>query len=203
MKILSIETSTDCCSVALLLEDRTLVASKVAPRSHTRLLLPMIDGLLAQASIGLDALTALAFGCGPGSFTGLRIACSTIQGLSLGLDKPVVPLSSLRALAQGIYRESHHPRIFAYLDASQGQIYGGHYAIDAEGLMQVVHMDALYPPEALQGFKKDWTVATGLPQAQDLLSLAVEAYKAGKVVAAGDLSPEYLSSIFQPKHPPG
>ncbi len=197
MKILALETSTDSCSAALLLPDRQLIASRVEPRSHTRLLLPMIDDLLKQGSTSLAALTCLAFGCGPGSFTGLRIACSTIQGLSVGYDKPILPISSLRALAQRIYRESNHPRVFAYLDARQGQIYGGHYAIDAACLMQTVHADAVYSLEALTDFEKDWTVATGYPQAQDLLSMAVEGYHAGKALGAADLNPVYLASLFQ------
>jgi tRNA threonylcarbamoyladenosine biosynthesis protein TsaB len=197
MKILALETSTDSCSAALLLADRQLSASRVESRSHTRLLLPMIDDLLKQGSTTLAALSCLAFGSGPGSFTGLRIACSTIQGLSMGNDKPILAISSLRTLAQGIYRVSHHPRVFAYLDARHGQIYGGHYAIDTACLMQRVHADAVYPVEALRGFAKDWTVATGYPEAQDLLSLAFEGYHTGKALRAADLSPVYLGSLFQ------
>ncbi len=197
MKILALETSSDLCSVALLLDDRCLASLVLAPKSHTQLLLPMIDGLFKEASISLEAVDALTFGIGPGSFTGLRIACSIIQGLSVGQEKPIVALSSLRVLAQRIYRESHHPRVFAYVEAGRGQIYGGYYAIDTHNLMQAVGSDAVYSAESLKTQSAQWKVATGYAMAQDLLGMAVESMQAGHTVRATDLHPEYLASLFQ------
>ncbi len=197
MKILALETSTDACSAALLLEDRCLASMVLAPKSHTQLLLPMIDALFKEASISLEAVDALAFGVGPGSFTGLRIACSIIQGLSVGQEKPIVALSSLRVLAQRIYRESHHPRVFAYVEAGRGQIYGGYYAIDTHDLIQAVGRDKVYSAESLKTQSLEWKLATGYVMAQDLLDMALESIEAGHTLGAADLNPEYLSSLFQ------
>src|SRR5260221_12311072 len=96
--ILAIETATDACSVALLKENHHYHRYELVPQGHTHLILPMIQSVLDEAKIVLHEIDALSFGRGPGSFTGLRIAASLIQGLSLGLQKPIVPISTLRAV---------------------------------------------------------------------------------------------------------
>ncbi|MDV3241166.1 MAG: tRNA (adenosine(37)-N6)-threonylcarbamoyltransferase complex dimerization subunit type 1 TsaB, partial [Methylocaldum sp.] len=106
MKILAIETATEACSAALLIDDTVLERYELAPQQHNRLILPMIDSLLAEAGIKVSQVDALAFGRGPGSFTGVRIAAGVAQGISFAVDLPVVPVSTLAALAQDALIES-------------------------------------------------------------------------------------------------
>ena len=101
MKLLAIDTSTEACSAALVVNGELSFRYEFAPRRHAELILPMIDDLLADAELSLTQLDGLGFGRGPGAFTGVRIATGVIQGLALSADLPVVPISSLAALAQG------------------------------------------------------------------------------------------------------
>lgn len=131
MKILAIDTATDACSVALYLDGECRENHESAPRRHAEILLPRIKGLLSEAALSLGGLDALAFGRGPGAFTGVRIAAGVIQGLAFGADLPVVPVSSLRALAQGVWRERAEKSILAAFDARMGEVYWGAYRIEA------------------------------------------------------------------------
>lgn len=131
MKLLAFDTATDVCTAALWLEGRILERSQAESR-HSEHLLPMVDGLLAEAGVTLRQLDAIAFGRGPGSFTGLRIGAGIAQGLAFGADLPVAPVSSLAALAQG----QDGDRVLAALDARMQQVYWGEFVRDAQGLMQ-------------------------------------------------------------------
>src|SRR5690554_2590516 len=106
MKILAIETATEACSAALLIDDAILERYELAPQRHNRLILPMIESLLAEAGIKISQVDAVAFGRGPGSFTGVRIAAGVAQGIAFGADLPVVPVSTLAALAQDALTEA-------------------------------------------------------------------------------------------------
>jgi tRNA threonylcarbamoyladenosine biosynthesis protein TsaB len=123
MNLLAIETSTECCSVALNVGTGLVVRSELAPRRHAELLLPMCDAVLAEAGLSRRQLDAIAVGRGPGAFTGVRLAISAAQGIALALDLPVVPVSSLAALAQDAPAESRY--ILAVIDARMGEIYSG------------------------------------------------------------------------------
>ena len=105
--ILAIDTSTDACSVALMIDENTVTESSViAPREHTQRILPMVANLLKEQGVKLKDVDAIGFGCGPGSFTGLRICISVAQGLGYGADIPLIPISNLYAMAQGVLRVS-------------------------------------------------------------------------------------------------
>nr|VFK45296.1 MAG: tRNA threonylcarbamoyladenosine biosynthesis protein TsaB [Candidatus Kentron sp. TC] len=128
--ILAIDTSGDACSVALYRDGEYMVSHRLAPRRHAEILLPEIKMLLSQAGLFLRDLDGLAFGRGPGAFTGIRIATGVIQGLAFGADLPVVPVSSLQALAQGAWREHKARHILTALDARMGEVYWGAYRMD-------------------------------------------------------------------------
>ena len=144
MKLLALDTSTEHCSAALWL-DGTIVADDVhAGQRHSELLLPMIDRLLSGARLKLSALDAIAFGEGPGSFTGLRIACGVAQGLAFGADLPVVGIGTLLALAEA----SGANEAACCLDARMRQVYFAAYR-RAGAVWQTVQAPGLYFPDQL------------------------------------------------------
>jgi tRNA threonylcarbamoyladenosine biosynthesis protein TsaB len=132
MNILIIDTATEYCSCALSSETELFSLGQLAPRQHTELILPMIDQLLAHAELVPQQLTAIAFGCGPGSFTGLRVACGVAQGIAYAMDLPVLAISDLAALAQAAHRQHNATQVLAALDARMSQIYWGAYQLDSE-----------------------------------------------------------------------
>lgn len=149
MKILALETSTEACSVALLCGHEILEHFEIAPRQHAAMLLPMVDRLIKQAGLQLKQLDALALGYGPGSFMGVRLAVSTAQGLAMGAQLPVVPVSSLQALAQRAWQQQAMSHIAPAWDARMGEIYWGAYE-ERQGIMQPLQPDQLSAPPAIQ-----------------------------------------------------
>lgn len=123
MIILALDTTTVLCSVALIRDGEVIDCAVEAGQSHSSRLLPMIDRLLAEASVGLPALDAIAFGAGPGSFTGVRIACGVAQGLAFGAGRPVIPVDSLEAMALA----SGAAQVMSCLDARMGEVYFAAY----------------------------------------------------------------------------
>ena len=149
MKILAIETSTDACSVALTTHGETAVEHSVAPQQHAKLLLPMIDRLMAKAELTPSALDAVAYGTGPGSFTGVRIAAAATQGIAFAANVPTVGVSSLHALAQSVWRLSGATHVVAAIDARMAEVYWGAYAINDMNVMTNVLQDQICQPEQL------------------------------------------------------
>jgi tRNA threonylcarbamoyladenosine biosynthesis protein TsaB len=192
IKLLAIDTATDACSVALYLNDQVLERFCIAARTHTRLLLPMIDDLLKETDLSLAEIDAFAFGRGPGSFTGIRIACSVIQALSFGINKPVVSVSTLRALAQGTARTSGATQVFASLDARLDSLYWGLFKMGAEGIMQPVSDERLSLTDQICLPAGSWQKITGHPHAEDIARIAVYEYQAGQAVTAKFALPVYL-----------
>lgn len=138
--LLAIDTATEACSAALGFEGRIIERSEMAPRRHAELILPMIESLLAEARLTRRDLDAVAVGRGPGAFTGVRLAISVAQGLALGLELPVVPVSSLAALAldapdQPAQRDD---AILAVIDARMGEVYAGAFRRSVDGLVEPV-----------------------------------------------------------------
>ena len=218
MNVLAIETATDACSCALEHSGRVVARHTVEPRRHTELLLPMIGAVIAEAGIGLRALDAIAFGRGPGSFTGLRIACAVAQGLGFGADRPLVPVSTLRTVATGTYRTQGTRRVLAAFDARMGEVYWGGFEWDGATMVPVFD-ESVGPPEAVRVPDGDGWAGAGpgwptyravlaarlgdrlgtvdgvrLPEAIDMLGPARAAFEAGLAVAPEDAAPVYLRS---------
>ena len=158
--ILAIDTSTEACSCALGDGTRRYERYTDIPRKHAEKVLPMVEELLQEAGIGRSDISAIAFGRGPGAFTGLRIAASAVQGLAFALDVPVIPVSSLQALAQRGYREhcgegehgergNNQCRILAAIDARMGELYWCAYQPDADNLMSPLMDEQLTAPLAM------------------------------------------------------
>jgi len=146
--ILAIETSTPACSVALIVGESKFFRYSEEPRSHTRLIMGMIDEVLNEASITVDNLDAIAVTVGPGSFTGLRIGFSTAQGLAFGADIPVIPVSTLQVMAQ-TYRRKYaeimdcSQSVMPLLDARMGEFNCGIYQLDSSGQFKAAIEDQL------------------------------------------------------------
>ncbi|MGI8427626.1 MAG: tRNA (adenosine(37)-N6)-threonylcarbamoyltransferase complex dimerization subunit type 1 TsaB [Actinomycetota bacterium] len=132
-RVLAIDTATEACSAAILVAGEVYERFLIAPRRHSALILPMVEEVLAEASVSLRQLDGLCFGRGPGSFTGVRIATGVIQGLALASDLPVAPVSTLAALAQGAFRPGGAECIVAALDARMGEVYLGIYTPGGAG----------------------------------------------------------------------
>jgi len=128
MNILAIETATEACSAALTVNNEIIQRYVVAPREHASRILGMIDEIMAEADLVPGQLDALAFGRGPGSFIGVRIAASVSQGIAYAADLPVVPVSTLAAIAQG----SRFDHMLVAIDARMKEIYWGQYIRDPE-----------------------------------------------------------------------
>ena len=215
MKLLAFETSTEACSVALWLDGDVRERFELAPRRHAELSLPWADELLAQAGIKRRELDAVALGRGPGAFTGVRLGVALAQGMALALDRPVVPVSSLAALA--LEAAEDDAAILAVIDARMGEIYAACYRRDAAGGLVALDEERVCAPDALALPQADaWNVVgsgwatyadvlrghlTGVlkhadgacyPQARHVAELAVREYQAGRAVAPEQALPVYL-----------
>ncbi|OOZ41623.1 tRNA (adenosine(37)-N6)-threonylcarbamoyltransferase complex dimerization subunit type 1 TsaB [Solemya pervernicosa gill symbiont] len=216
MKLLAIDTATEACSAALYIDGEVLSRFEIAPRQHARLILPMIDSLLSEAGIVVADLDALAFGRGPGGFTGVRIATGVIQGVGFATELPVVPVSTLAALAQGAWREFGYKQIATAIDARMGEVYWGRYTLADNELMQLQGEELVIPPEQVEGEGSGWVgIGSGwttysdvmqsqlvneleeqkgerFPNAHDIALLAVNDFHNGVAVNAAEALPIYL-----------
>ena len=146
MRVLALDTSTEACSVALLLDGELRLRAEITERSHAELVLPMVDALLSEAGIELGDLDGIAFGRGPGAFTGLRIAAGVAQGLAFGAGLKVAPVSSLAAVAAqvpGLPGES----VLVCNDARMGEVYWGVFRLEAEGFVTMLLQESVSPPD--------------------------------------------------------
>lgn len=217
MKILAIETATEACSAALLIDGSVSERYQVQPRMHSQLILPMMDELLAEAGVALASLDAIAFGRGPGAFTGVRIAVGVAQGAAFAADLPVVPVSTLAALAQRAYRELGWRRLLPAFDARMQEVYWGAYAVDTQGLVSSRVADEVSAPDRVtrpdgdgwRGVGAGWgsyralleqrlggavesVNADLLCSAHDVALLGAAGFAAGEAVAAEQALPLYL-----------
>lgn len=179
LKILAFETSTELCSAALWLDGRVDAREEVAGQRHSDLLLPMIDALLASHGLKAAELDCIAFGSGPGSFTGLRIACGVAQGIAFGVNVPVVGIGTLLALAAASQAE----RAVCCLDARMGEVY--HAAYERRGGdWHELHEPGLCKPDAVPELPAGtWT---GCGSGFAVHRAALERCYAGKLVGVID-----------------
>lgn len=213
MRILAIETSTEHCAVAVGDGTRWCVREEHLGQSHSERALLLCRESLAEAGYAVRELDAIAFGAGPGSFTGVRIACGLAQGLALADDLPVVPVPTLEALAEAAWASGGHSRIVACLDARMREVYVAAYARNGEG-WTVVAPPAVLPPAAVAGLGgAGWfgagngfaaypalsaqlelaTIdATLRPSARAVAELALKRMVAGEAVAVDDALPLYV-----------
>lgn len=218
--ILALDTATEACSVALIYKQQVFSCYEVIPRGHAQRLLPMIDEVLAQANCSLNDLDAIAFGRGPGAFTGVRIAIGVVQGLAFALDIPVIPVSDLAVLAQRAYRETNTQYIAAAIDARMDEVYWGCYCI-SNGIAQLLDDESVCAPEQADvpmdaqwyGVGTGWATFADrlkiqpvqrrpelLPAAEDLLQIAIAMYQQGQAVPVEQAQPVYLrDNVATPK----
>ncbi|MEW6562819.1 MAG: tRNA (adenosine(37)-N6)-threonylcarbamoyltransferase complex dimerization subunit type 1 TsaB [Pseudomonadota bacterium] len=212
MRILALETTTEYCSVAVLADGVLHHRCELVGQRHSEVLIEMVDAILAEAGLTLRQMDGLAFGKGPGSFTGVRIACGAAQGLALGADIPVAGIVTLLALAEAC----GHDRVIAALDARMGEIYHAAY-VRQQGGWQTVSEPSLCQPQAApdvagegwfgcgSGFAAHGEVlaaryagrlcgmdAQTIPQAAAIARLAEQIFAAGAGVAAAQALPLYL-----------
>jgi len=168
MRLLALDTSTDACSVALLLDGEMRLRCRLTERSHAELLLPMVGSVLDAAGIALADLDGLAFGRGPGAFTGLRIASGVVQGLALGANLPVVPVSSLASVAEQVPAAAGEP-VLVCNDARMGEVYWAVFRRESGGSVTALTGESVSRPEA---------VGAGAPSARHVAGNAPRRYAA-------------------------
>ncbi|HEJ9056339.1 tRNA (adenosine(37)-N6)-threonylcarbamoyltransferase complex dimerization subunit type 1 TsaB [Serratia fonticola] len=228
-RILAIDTATEACSVAIWNQGEVHALFELCPREHTQRILPLVQQVLAESGSSLSQLDALAFGRGPGSFTGVRIGIGIAQGLALGAELPMLGISTLQTMAQGAWRITGAQRVLAAIDARMGEVYWGQFERQLDGQwLESAGEAVLSPQQALeraQHLQGDWAhVGTGwqtypdlvagsslnvtdgkmlLPQAEDMLPLALQAWQQGLAVNVENAEPTYLRNEVTWKKLPG
>jgi tRNA threonylcarbamoyladenosine biosynthesis protein TsaB len=217
VNLLAIESSSETLSVALLCDGAVIAREANEPRRHGALVLPLIEALLAEAGLARGQLDAIAFGRGPGAFTGVRLACSVAQGLGFGLDRPVLGVSTLQALALAGLRKGAVAPLLVLLDARMGELYTARYTSHS-GLPVLLGEEELLSPDQLELPGDDsWSVSgTGwlvhraalyarfglrlnetpdapqLPHAREICLLGLQQYRGGQRSSAFEAMPVYL-----------
>lgn len=222
MKILALDTATEACSAAVLVDGKVVERFEVLGRGHAERLLPMVQEVLAEAGLALAALDAIAFGRGPGGFTGLRIAAGVTQGLAYGAGLPVVPVSDLAALATRSAVQHGQRYILSCLDARMAQVYWAVFDCESPHAPRVLVAEAVTDPDrvaqAIHDLQGDCGPLFGaghgfgaypalhtmlgerlagfdadlLPRAREIALIAAGDFAAGRVVDARDAVPVYL-----------
>lgn len=212
MKLLVLDTSTEWCSAALWLDGRIQARRMLAGQRHSSLLLPMVDELLREAGLALRQLDGIGYGAGPGSFTGLRIACAVTQGLALGAELPVVGVSTLESIAE----QAGAVRVLTVLDARMAEVYWAAYQREAAGWRCITQPELALPESVAVPAGGDWMGAgngfaalgealrprlaaqlvriddTLMPDAAAMAALAAAAFARGEGMDAALAAPLYL-----------
>ena len=229
--LLALDTSTEACSVALWHKGEKTHLDELAQRTHTKRILPMVDELLANSGINLKQVNALAFGRGPGSFTGVRVGAGIAQGLAFGADLPVIAVSNLTVMAQAAFELHQAENVAAAIDARMNEVYFSQ--IKREKVRSewgeffqwkpVIEEQVCQPEKVLEQLSDltAYRVGTGwtaypqfkdsglegsdiiLPSAQYMLELALTDYAQNKVISALEIEPVYLRNEVTWKKLPG
>jgi len=226
MKLLALDTSSVACSVAAQVDGAVIERHEEQPREHTRLLLPMIRGILDEAGIALGDLDAIVLGNGPGSFIGMRIAASVVQGLAFGAGLSIVPVSSLAAVAAQVFDESDAEQVLVAQDAHMNEVYFGRFRRGRGGLPVLAEAERLQGIERLELPTGTRPLAAGFgwqrypelralnedslheiipvlyPRARYLLPLGAIAFEDGKAIDPKALNPAYLRQKVAEKPAP-
>jgi tRNA threonylcarbamoyladenosine biosynthesis protein TsaB len=212
MKLLVLDTSTEWCSAALWLDGRIQARRVLAEQRHSSLLLPMVDDLLRESGLGLRQLDGIGYGAGPGSFTGLRIACAVTQGLAFGADLPVVGVSTLESIAEQTGAE----KVLTVLDARMAEVYWAAYQREEAGWREISAPQLALPESVTVPPGEGWVGAgngfaalgavlrprleaglvridaTLMPDAAAMAPLAARAFERGEGMDAALAAPIYL-----------
>ncbi len=220
MKLLAFETATEACSVALWVDGEVRERFELAPRRHAELALPWAEQLLSEYGITKSQLDAIAVGRGPGAFTGVRLAIALAQGIALALDRPIVPISTLAALAMrapGGNAPHEGVPVLAAIDARMNEVYVGRFTV-RDGDATALGAEVIVAPDAMElsGHGCEWhgvgtgfaavdgalrlrladrlltVAADALPHAADVARLAAKAYERGEGLVADRVEPAYL-----------
>jgi tRNA threonylcarbamoyladenosine biosynthesis protein TsaB len=205
--IIAIETSSETASCALLRGDAVISRLSNGVRTHSQSILPMIQELLAEAGISLQECDAVAYGSGPGSFTGVRTACGVAQGLAFGGKLPAVPVVTLDAMALACHQQHGAADVLVVLDARMGEVYWAQYRFENGQPVAVLPPVLSAPGEVkpqgtpvacgngLSAYAEAFPAggyAEVMPHAVQIAQLAAVAFAAGRTVAAADAQPLYL-----------
>ena len=213
MNILAIDTSTDFCSAALWRDGQVVERAAPAGQSHSTLLMSMVDAVLAESGLALTAVDGVAFGEGPGSFTGLRIACAVAQGLAFSSDLPVAGVGTLHAMASACAA----PLVVCCLDARMQEVYHAAYRLDEQGLWREVSAPRVCAPFEIPFVDGNGWTGCGsgfavygevlrermgsslcavrqdiFPHARDIAALAAPVFAAGRGLPAEQAAPIYI-----------
>lgn len=211
MKLLAIDTSASACSLALFYNNEIKMLHHHAPMRQAQEILPLMKGFLDEHHVSLNQLNAIAFGCGPGSFTGIRIATSVSQGLGYALNLPLIPISSLAAMAQTAYNIHGWRNLFVAIDARIQEVYCAHYQINSDGLAELIDKEMVCIPANMPsvgqsfGVGNAWDVyldqikqkpvkidAECQPTAGAIIQLALAKYDKEEFFSADQALPVYL-----------
>lgn len=215
MKILAIDTATERCSVALRIDGSTIEHAVDTPRGHADLILPMVDALLTEAGVTLRQLDGIAYGRGPGGFTGVRIAVGVVQGLAFGAGLPTAGVSNLAAVAQQVALPGG--RVLVCMDARMGEVYWSSFQSDPQtGLVAALEAERVGPPHTVVPTATGLTLLAGtglraypqiaavlaaapanvfpdiLPRARDIALIGEAELRSGRGVVAAEAQPVYI-----------
>jgi len=226
LKILALDAATESLSAAISADSSKEMVShfEVCPQEHSQKILPLIESLLTQDDIKLKDLDVIAFGRGPGSFTGVRISVAITQGLAFSANIPVVGISTLQTMAQQAIDETGAKNVYTAIDARMSEVYFAHYSADENGIAQLIDKEVVIKPELLN-LEDTQAVAVGtgfetypelhqsdninfladitLPNAKYMLKIAKHLHEQGKCVTASEAQPMYVRDTVTWKKLPG